>query len=40
MRYNPKVYVGLSSEQVNLRNEEGLVNYDTEIKKRYSCILE
>ena len=32
MRYNPNIYVGLSEEQVRLRNEEGLVNYDTEIK--------
>ena len=32
MRYNPNIYVGLSSEQVKLRYEEGLVNYDTEIK--------
>ena len=32
MRYNPNIYVGLSDEQVKLRYEEGLVNYDTEIK--------
>lgn len=32
MRYNPNIYVGLSDEQVRLRYEEGLVNYDTEIK--------
>ena len=32
MRYNPNMYVGLSDEQVKLRYEEGLVNYDTEIK--------
>lgn len=32
MRYNPNIYVGLSSEQVRLRYEEGLVNYDTDIK--------
>lgn len=32
MRYNPNIYVGLSSEQVKLRNEEKFVNYDTEIK--------
>ena len=32
MRYNPNIYVGLSDEQVRLRNEEGLVNYDTDIK--------
>ena len=32
MRYDPNIYVGLSDEQVKLRYEEGLVNYDTEIK--------
>ena len=32
MRYNPNIYIGLSDEQVKLRNEEGLVNYDTDIK--------
>ena len=32
MRYNSNIYVGLSDEQVRLRYEEGLVNYDTEIK--------
>ena len=31
-RYNPNIYVGLSDEQVKLRYEEGLVNYDTDIK--------
>ena len=32
MRYSPNIYVGLSDEQVRLRYEDGLVNYDTEIK--------
>ncbi len=32
MRYNPNIYVGLLDEQVKLRVEEKLVNYDTEIK--------
>lgn len=32
MRYNPNIYVGLTDEQVKIRQEEKLVNYDTEIK--------
>ncbi len=32
MRYNPNINIGLSDDQVKIRNEENLVNYDTEIK--------
>ena len=32
MRYNSNIYVGLSDEQVSIRYQEGLVNYDTDIK--------
>lgn len=32
MRYNPNIYVGLTDEQVKIRQEEKLVNYDTAIK--------
>ena len=32
MRYNPNIYVGLTDEQVKIRQEEKLVNYDTDIK--------
>lgn len=32
MRYNPNMYVGLTDEQVKIRQEEKLVNYDTDIK--------
>lgn len=32
MRYNPNIYVGLTDEQVKIRQEEKLVNYDKDIK--------